>query len=94
MMDGNILERLRAVERRVDVLETGKSDQSQCTDTTSACESNPALVEAYALIDRYIEALQWCSGSADFGPGGQAREGWLKLCEPLLRDRTGEVSDA
>ena len=25
-----------------------------------------------------IEKLQWCTGSADFGPGGQAEEGWNK----------------
>lgn len=30
------------------------------------------------------EALQWCSGSADFGPGGQAEVGWNGLCRPLL----------
>lgn len=32
------------------------------------------------------EALIWCGGSADFGPGGQAREGWLKLCAPLIEE--------
>ena len=30
------------------------------------------------------EALRWCSGSADFQEGGQARKGWLKICKPLL----------
>jgi hypothetical protein len=31
------------------------------------------------------DALIWCSGSADFNEGGIAREGWLKICAPLLR---------
>lgn len=35
-------------------------------------------------IDQLKEALIWCSGSADFGPEGKARKGWLKLCQPLL----------
>jgi hypothetical protein len=30
------------------------------------------------------DALVWCSGSNDFSPGGQARDGWLKLVAPLL----------
>ena len=35
------------------------------------------------------EALHWCSGSADFGTGGKARRGWLKLCAPLLEGWKG-----
>jgi hypothetical protein len=31
------------------------------------------------------EALVWCGGSPDFNEGGQAREGWLKVCAPLLK---------
>ncbi len=31
------------------------------------------------------EALIWCSGSNDFQEGGIARDGWLKLCAPILR---------
>ena len=30
------------------------------------------------------DALIWCSGSTDFNEGGQAREGWLRVCAPLL----------
>jgi hypothetical protein len=33
------------------------------------------------------DALVWCGGSADFAPGGQAREGWEKTVMPLLRKR-------
>ncbi len=47
---------------------------------TSIKEINDLKAQVTALR----EALSWCSGSADFGEGGQAREGWLKLCEPLL----------
>jgi hypothetical protein len=36
-------------------------------------------------IYEYREALRWCGGSADFNEGGQARKGWLKICEPLTR---------
>lgn len=35
-------------------------------------------------IEQLRKALIWCSGSGDFAPEGQAREGWLKLCAPLL----------
>lgn len=39
--------------------------------------------------DKLRDALSWCSGSPDFGDGGDAREGWLLLCEPLLtKDET------
>ena len=34
--------------------------------------------------EAYREALQWCGGSADFAPDGQAHEGWMKLVRPLL----------
>lgn len=39
---------------------------------------------AEAENEKLREALIWCSGSADFHEGGQAREGWLKLCQPLI----------
>jgi hypothetical protein len=35
-------------------------------------------------VKPYVDALIWCSGSADFNEGGFAREGWQKLCAPLL----------
>ena len=39
---------------------------------------------AEAEAERLREALRWCSGSADFCDGGQAHEGWMKICQPLL----------
>ena len=40
--------------------------------------------ELKAKLDEAIEALIWCSGSADFGDGGKARVGWLKICKPII----------
>ncbi len=37
--------------------------------------------------DQLLDALQWCSASADFQAGGFARSGWLKLCAPLIEKR-------
>lgn len=38
----------------------------------------------HEAVTRLQAALQWCSGSDDFQEGGKAREGWLKVCAPLL----------
>ena len=38
-------------------------------------------------IKELQEALIWCSGSEDFGEGGKARKGWLKICKPLLEEK-------
>ena len=48
------------------------------------------IEELLAKLAQAVEALQWCSGSADFNEGGVAREGWLKVCAPLLK---GESQD-
>ena len=37
-----------------------------------------------AVLVETASALTWCSGSADFGPGGQAEAGWNKDVRPLL----------
>ncbi len=63
-----------------------KAAQVWCKSTTSDKVMNPVLCEAFAeIIDEYREALIWCGGSADFGHGGQARIGWLKIADSLLR---------
>ena len=47
----------------------------------------PSLALVFAeVIDNYIEALQWCSGSGDFQVEGKARKGWNRLCVPLIKD--------
>lgn len=48
-------------------------------------DANAAAFRHKARAERLEAALQWCSGSADFNEGGVAREGWLKLCAPLLK---------
>ena len=59
-----------------------------------AAKAQDQIKAQAAEIERLREALQWCSGSADFNEGGVAREGWLKLCAPLLTgSATVEVTD-
>jgi hypothetical protein len=53
----------------------------------------PEIAALEARLEEFQEALIWCSGSPDFNEGGQAREGWLKLCAPLLAD-IHEASEA
>lgn len=46
-----------------------------------------------ALLRQALDALIWTTGSADFGEGGLAREGAIKLLFPTiaaLRERLGE----
>lgn len=43
---------------------------------------------ARAKLAEFRHALLWCGGSADFNEGGVAREGWLKVCAPLLKGDT------
>lgn len=38
-----------------------------------------------AMEQQLRDALKWCSGSDDFQVGGKAREGWEKICIPLLQ---------
>ena len=37
-----------------------------------------------ARIDEMVDALVWCSGSADFAENGKARTGWIEMCQPLI----------
>lgn len=63
----------------------GIAAQAWCTERTSNKEMDVELAEAFAdILDKYIDALSWCGGSADFGPDGKARNGWLKVAGPLL----------
>ena len=62
-----------------------KAAQAWCKPKTSNRIVDPYVAEAFAeIIDEYREALIWCSGSEDFGRGGKAREGWVKICQPLI----------
>ncbi len=41
---------------------------------------------------RLRSALRWCSGTDDFQVGGKAREGWEKVCVPLLTTETQKAN--
>ena len=62
-----------------------KAVRAWTTEETRHIAMDEKLVKAFEdILDKYIDALIWSSGSADFAEGGQAREGWLKICQPLL----------
>jgi len=54
--------------------------ETRRAEEISACLTQTALALAELQADRraLAEALIWCSGSADFAPGGTARIGWMK----------------
>jgi len=65
-----------------------------CEPTTEKITMDTALAYEFArVIERYQQALIWCSRSADFAYGGKARGGWRKICEPLLREPEKELTD-
>ena len=47
-----------------------------------------------AIILEAIGHFIWCTGSADFGVGGQAHEGWLKGPAIWLEERVKETDGA
>ena len=55
-----------------------------------AADEKKRADDAEAKLAEFRHALLWCGGSADFKEGGVAREGWLKVCAPLLK---GESHD-
>ena len=58
---------------------------SQCCSMDYMKGYNAAIEKANARIAELEAALVWCGGSSDFCPGGIAREGWMKVCAPLLQ---------
>ena len=59
--------------------------QCWCDPRTSNRSMDVELATVFAeQIDRYIEALIWCSGSQDFAEEGIARVGWLEVRNRLL----------
>jgi len=62
-----------------------RAAQAWGKEKTSGKEMDTELATAFAeIIDEYREALIWCGGSEDFGPGGKAQEGYNKIVRPLL----------
>jgi hypothetical protein len=61
-------------------------------NTDNPVEAAHRMASTIAGLEARVEALtgvlQWCSGSPDFNEGGQAREGWLRVCAPLLKGDT------
>jgi hypothetical protein len=54
------------------------------SDLSLVDEQRDIIIGLEARVSELVDALVWCSGSPDFGPGGQARAGWLKVVGPLL----------
>lgn len=50
------------------------------------------IVRAVNSHEALVDALIWCSGSPSFAPDGEAREGWLKLCQPLIDASLNDLS--
>ena len=65
-------------------------DQARAVSSELRRAMAERIMEHEAKLAKALEALLWCSGSADFNEGGVAREGWLKVCAPLLK---GESHD-
>jgi hypothetical protein len=66
----------------------GKAGESEICDPVTAEEVTRLLRgwnDAETRLANAISALQWCGGSFDFADGGIAREGWMKLCAPIIR---------
>ncbi|KKK73334.1 hypothetical protein LCGC14_2894880 [marine sediment metagenome] len=75
--------RLKESEEKIRELEAELNEVRKLRDDSHAKSLN-LLAEAEADYVALLDALRWCSGSPDFNEGGQAREGWIKLCNPLL----------
>lgn len=43
------------------------------------------------LLGRMRHALQWASAAPAFQPGGEAREGWEKIVQPLLDETYPQI---
>ncbi len=64
----------------------GVAARAWCCSKTKKKVMDVDLAEEFAnILDKYIEALQWCSGSCDFQIGGKARRGWNRMVVPLIR---------
>lgn len=61
-------------------------DCDDCTGETAKRRLRHRLAKATAEVRRLREAVIFMSGSADFGLGGKAREGFEKLVLPLLQE--------
>ena len=72
---------------------TGEIDIANARLIAAAPDLARALIASEAArklaeerLAKSVDALIWCSGSDDFQDDGKAREGWLKLCAPILKE--------
>ena len=64
------------------------------TERTDDADYNVYLAKAFAdILDKYIIALQWMSGAADFDKDGKARASYEKIVLPLLDESTLDMWD-
>ena len=50
--------------------------------------------ELVEVIDELNDCLIWCSGSADFNPGGQAVNGWNNMVRPVIAEAKQALAKA
>ena len=73
---------------RADRIEALTKELNTCRMAQAVMDNTVADLEA--KLAEFRHALFWCGGSADFNEGGVAREGWLKVCAPLLKGESHE----
>jgi hypothetical protein len=78
-----LADQIRALKRAPDAYD---ADERWNATLDRAAELADAQAGQLSNDERleYQMALIWCSAAAEFAPEGQAREGWLKLCKPLI----------
>lgn len=101
MTDEELIARLRKgetpmanhyMDEAADRIEALTAENTKLHDHIEGVAKNThkIMVGYEAKLAKALEALLWCSGSADFNEGGVAREGWLKVCAPLLKGESHE----
>ena len=81
-----VADHMKAQAAEIERLQAKLATCEKYRDAYAECDriGTQAVRDLEARAERLEEALLWCSGSADFNEGGVAREGWLKVCAPLL----------
>ena len=79
-VEKNMLDRIEALTEQ---LAAARQDAKEAEAYAEELEKDRDALDA--KLAEFRHALLWCGGSADFNEGGVAREGWLKVCAPLLK---------
>ena len=48
-------------------------------------EKKDHAIDWREIAAELADELRWCSGSADFAPGGKARKGWVRGPQKVLK---------